>query len=105
MEIINSLSSTMNKEGKDWWWCPKHRNGKGFRARHKHKDHGKPLQLRKREEIAADAGTDSNYEHNTSRKLALSRNMKIALLKMGMLTDEQAESIAQEIQIHLPKDF
>ena len=79
---------TMIKEDKDWWWCPKHRNKKVLRARHKPEEHGKRFQLQKKEEIEAATGTTSNDKPNANMKLALSSSIKTDIFTMGMLTEE-----------------
>ena len=83
-----NIGPDVSKEGKYWWWCPKHRNRKGLHACYKDEDHGKPFQLRKREDIEASVGTTSNDEPNAIRKLVLCRSMKTDLLTMGMLTED-----------------
>ena len=73
--------------------------------RHEPGDHGNNFNYEKRGEVEASAGATSNDEPNASSKLTFSSIMNAALFIIGMLTEEQAEAIAQETQTRLPKDF
>ena len=34
---------SIQREGRTWWWCPQHNEGKGLYVRHKPENHGKWL--------------------------------------------------------------
>ena len=50
--------------------------------------------------------TTSN-EHATKeqKKLVLSEKMKVALVSVGLFSEEQAEAISNETQVNLSEDF
>ena len=74
-------------------------------VRHRPENHGKPFHMRKKDDPAQETSSKPTGDQSKGLKLKLSESMKTTLLTMGAFTEEQADSIVQETQAYMPKDF
>lgn len=76
-----------SKDGKEWWWCTKHQDGKGLYVRHAPADHGKPYQPK----------GDSASSSSQKKTLTLNDNLKKAMVTKFKCTEAEAESLMSSL--------
>ena len=95
-------------DGLKWYWCENHDGSiynKGLYVRHKPEDCRKKNDNTRRAKRDRYGKPDKPVEQSKEMKLTLQKGLKTALLTMGTFTEEQVETILQETQENLPKDF
>jgi hypothetical protein len=103
-----TFGDSINKDGKTWYWCPRHAEGKGMYVTHHPDDHGKSFQERrnKRDKEAQNklnSSTGNNNNTSSSTRLQLSDKMQAALTSRGF-TKDQTDAIMKDINSDGP-DF
>ena len=100
-------SESLEKEGKTWYWCPKHvvpDKYVGLYVEHKPEDHE---EWKKRREAwrsrtpDSKKGADNDKKESESKKLVLSYTLKAALITRCDLTGAQADALLKEVQDEL----
>ena len=94
------------KDGYQWLWCPKYAssNFNSLHARHKPEDYDSSIACHskfKKDKIKSQHTPAPKLD----RKLILSKEMKAALLAVGVFVEEQTDEITKITQAKLLKDF
>jgi len=106
----------IEKDSMTYWYFLYHKdlNYNRLYARHKPKDHNEVMARRRQgrknrrskrdleDKLPVAKGDIAKLQQ---RKLVLLKEMKTALLTVGVFTEEQANVIVHETQANLPKDF
>lgn len=87
-----SFGDTVEKDGKTWFWCSQHNDGKGLYVTHRPEDHGKP-----RGPTSTKSGHGAASSMGGEHRMQLKDSMKSVLMSHGMTTD-QAESICNDFK-------
>lgn len=91
--IKKSFGDSVDRDGKTYYWCPKHMNGDGMYVTHKPEDHGKNNRRKKDDK---DKGSDKSNK-NKQKALTLSDKMKSAMVTRFKCSDEEAKQLWSEI--------
>ena len=90
------------KDGKQFYWCPNHQEGKGLYVTHHPLDHGKHPRdfqhTRKHKQAVEESGT------NNKKKLQLTESMKAAMTSNG-ISDEAADAMLSSLSENGSMDF
>ena len=101
---------TTQRDGKKWWWCPKHNHDKGMYVRHPPEEHEQWFNKKKRGEKyfppdfqcrnqPSTEGSSKPSEESEKTKLVLSFNERLreVFCSKLMLSDEDAENICKDV--------
>ncbi len=98
-----SYDESIFKDGKMYYWCPQHQDGKGLYVTHHPKDHGKPIAewsntncSRNVKQGVPSKQSESSDTPAPTNKLQLSEQMKAALTSSGIDLKELQEGMAQD---------
>ena len=97
----------IERDGVTWYFCENH-EGKDYKClcvRHKIEDCQRKKNPKFRREKTDKSKQAEPLDNKQNVKIILQKGLKIALLTMGMITEDQVDFILKETQEHLPKDF
>ena len=90
------------KDEKQYYWCPKHQDGKGLYVTHHPLDHGKqPREWSHTRKKGSEPATSGN---EGDKKLQLAESMKAALTSNGF-SNEKADSLLSSLKNNNGVDF
>ena len=102
-----SGAPVIERDGLTWCWC-EHHTGKdynGLCVRHTLENCRNKKKEKFRRNKKDNTKQPEPTENKQNIKLTLQKGLETALLTMGTFTEDQVDSILQETQEHLPKDF
>ena len=102
---------TVTRDGKNWWWCEQHNNGKGMYVRHPPNEHADWAARKKAGEKYVPPDYRSNYKSGQDqssqskpkdeipepKKLVLTENLKSVLSTTMMLSDQDVDHVCNQV--------
>ena len=95
---------SVEKDGQTWYWCLKHNNNKGLYLTHWHEDHDKRSQFFSKKKDRNAGSNDQKDSSHYKKKMALSDNLKAAMVSKFKCSDTDARKLWSEV-VGDEKDF